>query len=58
MNSRQRAQIVEARRESEAKSYCIDATGNRSMGHQMPAHREVEKMEMRESVPMYQKDGV
>jgi hypothetical protein len=56
MNESQRRQIEEARRESIEKSYCIDATGNKSMGHSMPMHMEVEKVEHRNEAPIYQKD--
>lgn len=65
MNDNQKRQIEMARRESEQKSYCIDATGNRSMGHQISEHMQVDRHEMRmnetqmkSQMPMYQKDGV
>lgn len=61
MNDNQRRQIDAARRESEAKSYCIDAAGMKSMGHSMPMHMQADKHEMmmnKNEMPMYQKDGV
>ena len=58
MNDSQKRQMEAAKRESEQKSYCIDASGQHSMGHKMPMHMQHEQVEHRNEMPMYQKDGV
>lgn len=61
MNANQRRQIEEARRESVQKSYCIDATGQRSSGHMLdPRYSDgmvnLPESSKNDSIPMYQKD--
>lgn len=61
MNANQRRQIEDARRESVEKSYCIDATGERSKGHMLDSRYGDGMVTLPESpkndtMPMYQKD--
>ena len=61
MSPSQRRQIEDARRESVEKSYCIDATGQKSSGHMLDSRYSDGMITLPESskhdtMPMYQKD--
>lgn len=61
MSPNQKAQIAEARRVSVEKSYCIDATGQKSSGHMLDSRYGdgmviLPESSKHDTMPMYQKD--